>query len=144
MMGRRGENVTTSVFDRSLIFPGSQDVQLRLFHIRSTAILFPVRQSRLKYDLNPVLTHSYFERVERDRISNMVNLHDRPYYRWFHYIIPCILDFSFNLDHRLRRPPNIKPTLDQRIVTAEYRPRNLRVVKTRHCVFLDLRYLLNM
>ena len=43
MKGRTGSNVTTSVLDRSPIFPGSHDVQLRLFFIRSTAIPFPVR-----------------------------------------------------------------------------------------------------
>ena len=56
----------------SPIFPGSHAVQLRLFYIHSTAIPFPVRQSRSKYDL----TQYYFERVESDRILNMFDVLD--------------------------------------------------------------------
>ena len=55
MAGRTGQNVTASVLGQGPIFPCSHDVHLSLFYIRSTAIPFPVRQSRTKYDLTQSL-----------------------------------------------------------------------------------------
>ena len=72
MTDRTGWKVTASVMGNSRIFPGSHNVQLRLFYIHSTAIPCPVRQSCSKYDL----TQSSFERVEQDRILNLLDVLD--------------------------------------------------------------------